>query len=74
MKVKLKSKETIEHLYNESELSELSLMESIYSIRILKALAESLENGFIEVTDKNDSGQVFSEKYKIWLSYFEYLQ
>lgn len=74
MKVILKSKETIENLYSEKELSDLSIVESFYVIRILKALAESLENGFIEVSEMNENGQVFSEKYNIWLSHFVQLQ
>jgi len=68
MKVKLKSKETIDSLYSEDDLKELSIMESIYSIRILKALTDSLENGYIDVIDKG--GKVFSEKHQIFLYHY----
>lgn len=73
MKIQLKRKETIDNLYGEEDLKDLSILESIYSIRILKALEESLENGFIEVTKTNESGQAYSEKYNIWLSHFNWL-
>lgn len=73
MKVVLNSKETIESIYDENELMDLSIMESIYAIRTLKALVESVENGFIEVSKQNNNGQVYSEKYQIWLSCFEKL-
>jgi hypothetical protein len=56
--------------YSESELSELSVLESIYTIRKLKAVIES--NGdFIEVIEGSDN-QVYSEKYKIWFQEGEY--
>ncbi len=56
--------------YSESELSELSVMESIYAIRKLKAVIES-NGGFIDVKEGEDN-QVYSEKYKIWFQEGEY--
>jgi hypothetical protein len=56
--------------YSESELSELSVMESIYAIRKLKAVIESNGN-FIDVKEGEDN-QVYSEKYKIWFQEGEY--
>ena len=69
MKVQLKLKETLENLYNEDILSDMPKCESFYAIRTLKALTESLSNGYIEVEDKGD-GKVYSEKYDIYLYHF----
>lgn len=69
MKVQLKLKETLENLYNEDSLSDMPKCESFYVIRTLKALTESLSNGYIEVEDKGD-GKVYSEKYDIYLYHF----
>jgi hypothetical protein len=68
--VKLIGSIIIKNTYNESELSELSVMESIYTIRKLKAVIDS--NGdYIDVTEGSDN-QVYSEKYKIWFQEGEY--
>ncbi len=68
--VKLIASIIIENTYSESELSELSVLESIYTIRKLKAVIES--NGdFIEVIEGSEN-QVYSEKYKIWFQEGEY--
>lgn len=68
--VKLIGSKIIKNTYNESELSELSVMESIYTIRKLKAVIDS--NGdYIDVTEGSDN-QVYSEKYKIWFQEGEY--
>ena len=68
--VKLIGSVIANNTYNENELSELSVMESIYAIRKLKAVIES--NGdFIDVTE-GEENQVYSEKYKIWFQEGEY--
>lgn len=73
MKVQLIRSNIIENLYSEEQLSDYGLMESIYAIRKLKALAESLATGSIEVQDStNNSSQVFSVKYDIWFQAEEY--
>ncbi|MDY0270748.1 hypothetical protein [Trichloromonas sp.] len=72
MKIKLKRKELVDNLYPEEELSDLSIMESFYHIRKLKALSESLENGFIHIDEINDNKQCYSVKYEIWFNYNEY--
>ena len=73
MKVRLKIHETLESLYSEDDLKDLPVYESIYSIRILKSLVESMENGFIEVTEVDGCGQVFYGKYNVWLSHFDFV-
>lgn len=68
--VKLIGSVIANNTYSENELSELSVMESIYAIRKLKAVIES--NGdFIDVKEGEDN-QVYSEKYKIWFQEGEY--
>lgn len=68
--VKLIGSVIANNTYSESELSELSVMESIYAIRKLKAVIES--NGdFIDVKE-GEENQVYSEKYKIWFQEGEY--
>lgn len=71
MKIKLKQKDTLENLYSEEDLFDLSTTESIYVIRTLKALLESQDIGYLEVSKENSQGQVYSEKHDIWLSHYE---
>lgn len=67
MKIILIPKKVIESIPSDEVLSDSSIMESLYTIRLLKALAESLENGYIDVNDsKKSNGQVYSDKYEIW--------
>ena len=52
---------------NEDRLLDLSIIESIYEIRKLRALVESKDKGYIICKDEsNNHGQVYSEKYQIW--------
>jgi hypothetical protein len=74
MKIKLNRLEIINNFYTEEELLDLSRMESIYHIRKLKALSESLEMGYIDVDKINNHKQVFSKKYGIWFDKSEYLK
>lgn len=68
--VKLVGSVITKNTYSENELSELSVLESIYTIRKLKAVIDS--NGdFIEVIEGSEN-QVYSEKYKIWFQEGEY--
>lgn len=68
--VKLIGSVIAKNTYSENELSELSVLESIYTIRKLKAVIDS--NGdFIEVVEGSEN-QVYSEKYKIWFQEDEY--
>ena len=73
MKVKLHMGEVFKNIQTEKELADQSIMESFYAIRRLKALAESLNNGSIDVVDKtNACNQVYSVKYEIWFSSNEF--
>jgi len=72
MKIKLNRLEIINNLYTEEELSDLSIMESFYHIRKLKALSESLESGYIKIDKTNQYNQVYSNKYEIWFNLNEY--
>jgi len=74
MKIKLIKEEILNNLYSEEDLRDLSIMESIYSIRKLKALADSLDGEYILVSDDIKNGQVFSHKYQIWFSNNEYIK
>ncbi|MCK9446779.1 hypothetical protein M0Q50_07970 [bacterium] len=73
MKIKLIKEEILNNLYSEEDLRDLSIMESIYSIRKLKALADSLDGEYILVSDDIKNGQVFSHKYQIWFLENEYI-
>lgn len=67
MKIKLNKNVIIENLQTEDELIDSSVIESIYVIRKLMGLVESLDNGHIEVIQNlNANGQAFSEEYNIW--------
>jgi len=73
MKVKLLLKPIFENVPSEQMLRDYSIFESIYAIRKLKALADCLENGSIEVNDDiNDFGQVYCKKYEIWIGNGEF--
>jgi len=67
MIIRLIPEKIIECIPSDEELSDQSIMESIYVIRKLKALAESQEIGFIEVDPTKESdGQRYSDKFEIW--------
>lgn len=66
MKVRLDKASILEGLYSEEELSELSILESFYSIRKLKTLIDYGES-VIEVNQINDYSQCFIEKFDIWV-------
>lgn len=71
-KIILLPENIIDNIPTEEELSDGSMIEAIY-IRKLKALAESLENGSIDVLDKpNVSSQVYCEKHEIWFQSDEF--
>ena len=72
MKIVLIPEKIIENLYTEEQLSDLSVLESIYEIRKLKAAI--LSNGKpIEVTtNKMRYPQVYSNEYNIWFQSNEY--
>jgi hypothetical protein len=70
MLVKLRGRAILENTYGEEELTELSVLESIYAIRKLKAVIDA-DGNFIEVKEGTD-GQVYSEKYEIWFQENEY--
>jgi hypothetical protein len=72
MLVKLVGKQIAENIYSEEELSELSVMESMYAIRILKAVIDA-DGECIEVKEI-ENNQVYSEKYKICFSEGEYIK
>lgn len=72
MKVKLLPEIIIKYSYTEEELTDLSIMESFYTIRKLKTCIKSLQIGFIEVSDQNKNKQVFSEEFQIWFNENEY--
>jgi len=71
MLVKLIGRVILEHTYGDEELTELSVMESIYAIRKLKAVIDA-DGNFIEVKEGTD-GQVYSEKYQTWFHKDEYV-
>jgi len=71
MKATLDRAAIVGNISSEEDLSDCSMMESFYAIRKLKALAESLEKGSIEINDSK-SGQIFSKKYDIWFGEDEY--
>ena len=64
MKVKLK-KDVILNSIDEDMLLDQSTIESIYTIRKLRALVESVEVGFIEVEEKRQHDCSYSSKYEI---------
>lgn len=68
--VKLIGSVIAKNTYSENELSELSVLESIYTIRKLKAVIDANGN-YIKVTEGSEN-QVYSEKYKIWFQEGEY--
>ena len=68
MEVVLSKVVIFDNLYSEEELRELSIEESIYIIRKLKALSHSLIYGSIDVSDKaNDNGQRFCRQFDVFL-------
>jgi len=73
MRIKLFTEQVLENIPTEEDLTDQSIMESIYAIRKLKALAEAQEYGSIEVANKTNScEQAFSEKYQIWFTVDEF--
>ena len=72
MRVRLIPKNIIENSYTEEELKDLSILESFYVMRKLKAVIKSVENSSIGVTEPNDNGQVFSSEFMIWFNQNEY--
>ena len=72
MKVRLKPTETLHSIQTEDRILDSTIIEAIYQIRILKALAASLLNGYIVVTKENN-GAVFSEEFDIWLHHYEHI-
>jgi len=67
MKATLDRAAIVGNISSEEDLSDCSILESFYAIRKLKALAESLEEGSIEINDSKN-GQIFSAKYDIWFN------
>lgn len=71
MIARLKRSDIINNLYSEEQFLDLSKMESLYAIRKLKALSESMDIGYITI-DNIINNQAFSEKYDIWFNQGEY--
>lgn len=65
-KVKLDKNKILEGLHTEEELFDLSTLESIYQIRILKALIHYEDKVFL-AEKINEDGQVFAEDFDIWI-------
>ncbi len=72
MKVELLKDNIIKNIDTEDNLLDSSKLESIYEIRKLKGLVESLNEGFIEVDKVNKHGQAFSSQFEIWFNKDEY--
>lgn len=72
MTVKLKTKKILDSLSSEDSLLDSSAMDAIYDIRTLKGLIESNLRGFIDVSEPDENGQVFSDKYNIWYQRDQY--
>ena len=72
MEVRIKAHNLLKNLPTEEQLLGQSIMESLYAIRSLKALAESQENGFIIATKTNQHGQAYIESQEIWINKDEY--
>ena len=68
MKAELLKDNVIKNIDTEENLLGCSKLESIYEIRKLKGLVESLTDGFIEIDKVNEGGQGFSEKFEIWFN------
>lgn len=64
IKVKIDVEKTLDSLESEDELLDLSIMESIYNIRALKACLE-FQGKIIEVKKVSDHGQALIEKHQI---------
>jgi len=65
-KVKLDKNKILESLHTEEELFDLSTLESIYQIRILKTLIHYEDKVFL-VEKINEHGQAFVEDFEIWV-------
>lgn len=64
MQAKLNASTILANLPTEEQLSELSPLESLYAIRKLKALSDSLQNGFIMLEHRTEN-YAYSEVYGI---------
>jgi len=75
MKIEILYKKVLENISSEEELLGTSTLESIYEIRKLKALAHSLAEGGLFVDAQiNEHGQIFIDKYEIWLNSNEWIR
>ncbi len=72
MKIQLIKSEILDGIPTESNLFDSSIADSLYAIRKLKALSESLEKGFIETSKINSNDQAWSDEFQIWFSKHEY--
>lgn len=68
MKVKLDKEYMMECMYSEEQLLELSIAESFYVIRKLKALLALGESVF-EPVEVNSHNQCYLPEFKIWCHY-----
>ena len=66
MKIKIIPLKVVEAIESEEMLADLSVLESIYEIRVLKAAIE-LADKEIEITQMNSYGQVYLESHSIFL-------
>jgi hypothetical protein len=66
MKIRILPLKVAESIESEENLADLSVLESIYEIRALKAAIE-LSDKEIEITEVNDLGQVYIDSHEIWL-------
>ena len=65
-KVKIKADVVIKGLYSEEEILDLSILESIYEVRKLKAVIECMQKGYIVARYPiNRFNQCFSEEFDI---------
>lgn len=72
MIVKLIPEKVIENAYNEEQLLDLSVIESLYVIRSLKACIKSEQENGINITQFNQHGQAYSKEFSIWFKQNEY--
>ena len=70
LRVKLNKNAVIKNLTTEEVLlDQSSVVDSLYIIRRLKGLIESITNGYIEVkNESNDYGQRYSEEFMVWFN------
>lgn len=69
IEVKLAKDKIIKELYTEDELSDMSIMESFYQMRKLKALIHYGENSF-EVKRINANKTAYLEKFEITIDVY----